>query len=54
MNLFGIATIVALRHPIAGLTICVCCLVVYLKPEPSLSLGQGDRRNTHTPAKSGV
>jgi uncharacterized membrane protein len=54
MGLFGIATIVALRHPIAGLAICVCCLLVYLKPEPSLSLRQGESRNTHTPAKSGL
>jgi uncharacterized membrane protein len=54
MGLFGIATVVALSHPIAGLTICVCCLVVYLKPEPSLSLRQGDHRQTHLPAECGV
>jgi urea transporter len=54
MGLFGTATVVALKHPIAGLTICICCLVVYLKPEPSLSLRQGDRRQTHLPAKRGV
>ena len=31
--LFGIAAIVALKYPLAGLGICVCCLIVYLKPE---------------------
>jgi uncharacterized membrane protein len=54
LGLFGIATIVALSHPIAGLTICVCCLVVYLKPEPNLSLPGGDNSNTHSPANSDV
>ena len=32
--LFGTAAVVALRHPIAGLLICIGCLVVYLKPDP--------------------
>ena len=31
--LFAVAAIVALKFPLAGLAICVCCLVVYLKPE---------------------
>ncbi|CDX53399.1 conserved hypothetical protein [Mesorhizobium plurifarium] len=31
--LFGIAAIVALKYPIAGLAICCCCLAVYLRPE---------------------
>jgi hypothetical protein len=31
--LFGVAAVVALRYPLAGLTICISCLVVYLKPE---------------------
>src|SRR5438094_10053212 len=31
--LFGVATLVALTLPLVGLGICVCCLVVYLKPE---------------------
>jgi uncharacterized membrane protein len=40
--LFGAAAVVALKHPVVGLGICVCCLVVYLKPdapgaEPALS-----------------
>ncbi len=32
--LFGLAAIVALRFPLAGLGICICCLIVYLKPDP--------------------
>jgi uncharacterized membrane protein len=32
--LFGVAAVVALRYPLAGLGLCVCCLIVYLKPEP--------------------
>jgi len=31
--LFGVAAIVALKYPLLGLGMCVCCLVVYLKPE---------------------
>ncbi len=33
--LFGTAAIVALRYPLFGLGICICCLIVYLKPEPA-------------------
>ena len=33
--LFGIAAIVALKYPPAGLGICICCLIVYLKPDPA-------------------
>jgi len=32
--LFGIAAFVALKYPLVGLGICVCCLVVYLRPHP--------------------
>jgi uncharacterized membrane protein len=32
--LFGAATVVALDHPYAGLSICVCCVGAYLRPEP--------------------
>jgi uncharacterized membrane protein len=32
--LFGVAAGVALKYPVAGLAICICCLIVYLKPEP--------------------
>ena len=31
-DLFGVAAVVALKYPLAGLAICICCLVVYLKP----------------------
>lgn len=30
---FALATLVALRFPVAGLVMCCCCLIVYLKPE---------------------
>jgi uncharacterized membrane protein len=32
--LFGAAALIALMYPLAGLGICVCCLIVYLKPDP--------------------
>jgi hypothetical protein len=31
--LFAVAAVVALKYPLAGLGICCCCLIVYLKPE---------------------
>lgn len=31
---FALAAAVALKYPVAGLGICICCLIVYLKPEP--------------------
>src|SRR5438552_5354576 len=31
--LFGAAAVLALKYPLVGLGTCVCCLVVYLKPE---------------------
>jgi hypothetical protein len=34
--LFGVASVVALKYPLAGLGICICCLIVYLKPDPSV------------------
>jgi uncharacterized membrane protein len=30
---FGIAAVVALKYPLIGLGMCICCLIVYLKPE---------------------
>lgn len=33
--LFGAAAAVALKYPLAGLGICICCLIAYLKPEPA-------------------
>jgi hypothetical protein len=41
--LFGAAAIVALKLPVAGLGICVCCLIVYLKPDPSRAGAQISR-----------
>jgi uncharacterized membrane protein len=38
--LFGSAALVALKYPLAGLGICICCLIVYLKPDPPESGGQ--------------
>jgi uncharacterized membrane protein len=32
--LFGLAAGVALKYPLAGLGLCICCLIVYLKPDP--------------------
>ena len=31
---FGVAALVALKYPLAGLGICICCLIVYLRPDP--------------------
>src|SRR3954469_3461968 len=31
--LFAVAALVALKFPLLGLAICVCCLIVYLKPD---------------------
>lgn len=31
--LFALASVVALFAPLLGLGICICCLLVYLKPE---------------------
>lgn len=33
LAIFAIAAGVALRFPVAGLAMCCCCLIVYLKPE---------------------
>lgn len=35
--LFGMAAVVALFVPLVGLGICVCCLAVYLWPEPPVN-----------------
>jgi hypothetical protein len=32
--LFGLAAVIALKYPLVGLGICVCCLIVYLRPDP--------------------
>lgn len=33
--IFGIASIVALKFPVIALGMCICCLIVYLRPSPS-------------------
>jgi uncharacterized membrane protein len=32
--LFGAAAVIALKYPLVGLGICICCLIVYLRPDP--------------------
>ena len=32
--LFGVAALGALKYPLAGLGICICCLILYLRPDP--------------------
>ncbi len=32
--LFAMAAVVALKYPLVGLGICICCLIVYLRPDP--------------------
>jgi uncharacterized membrane protein len=34
LGLFGAAALIALKYPLVGLGICICCLVGYLRPEP--------------------
>jgi uncharacterized membrane protein len=38
--LFGLAAVVALKYPLVGLSICICCLIVYLKPDPPRAMKQ--------------
>jgi len=33
--LFGAAALLALKYPLAGLGICIVCLIVYLEPDPA-------------------
>ena len=33
LSVFGVAAVVALKYPLVGLGMCICCLIVYLKPE---------------------
>ena len=40
--LFGAAAVVALKYPIVGLGICICCLIGYLNPEPPWAEEQPD------------
>jgi uncharacterized membrane protein len=32
--LFAVVAVIALRYPLVGLGICVCCLIGYLRPQP--------------------
>jgi len=32
--LFAVAAVVALKYPLAGLGMCIFCLILYLKPDP--------------------
>jgi len=34
--LFGVASVVALKYPLVGLGICICCLIAYLRPDPPI------------------
>jgi uncharacterized membrane protein len=36
---FGAAAAVALKYPVIGLGMCICCLALYLRPEPPLAQG---------------
>jgi len=45
--LFGAAAVVALKYPLVGLGTCVCCLVVYLKPEAP----GAEARISHSPSR---
>jgi uncharacterized membrane protein len=40
--LFGAAALVALKYPLAGLGICISCLILYLRPDPP---GARERRS---------
>ena len=35
--LFALAAVVSLKYPLAGLAICICCLILYLKPDPPVA-----------------
>jgi len=41
--LFVVAAAIALKYPLVGLGICMCCLIVYLRPEPPG--GEGSARS---------
>ena len=49
--LFGTAAVVALKYPLAGLGLCIACLIVYLRPDPpGTSVRKASREK---PARSG-
>jgi uncharacterized membrane protein len=41
---FGAAAVVALAYPLAGLAICIACLIFYLRPDPPLLGNQSSTR----------
>jgi uncharacterized membrane protein len=48
---FGTAAVVALTYPLAGLGICIACLIVYLRPDPP---GAGTKRSPRgRPSRNG-
>ena len=46
--LFAAAGVVALKYPLAGLSICIGCLTVYLKPDPPGSQSEVSRERRST------
>ena len=42
--LFGLAAIVALKYPLAGLGVCIICLIAYLKPDTGLLADANNQR----------
>jgi hypothetical protein len=34
---FAAAAVFALKYPLIGLAMCICCLIVYLRPEAALT-----------------
>jgi hypothetical protein len=51
--LFAAATVVALKYPLVGLGICICCLVVYLRPDPS-EAGRSRRESKELGYETGI
>jgi uncharacterized membrane protein len=43
LGLFALAALVALSHPLAGLALCLACLIVYLRPDPPSGISQGPK-----------
>lgn len=46
LALFGAAAVIALWFPIGGLGVCVCCLILYLRPEPPRAGNPADATST--------
>jgi uncharacterized membrane protein len=39
LGVFAVAAVTALRFPLVSIGLCLCCLIAYLKPEPSVAAG---------------